>query len=219
MAISDNDQNAEHFLELIKHSKRGKFKVYIGMSAGVGKTYRMLQEAHALMQNGINVQIGFIEAHGRKETVALMEGIPAIPRYSAFYKGKLMDEMDVQAILNMHPEVVLVDELAHTNVPGSKNEKRWQDVIQLLDAGINVKKLGEDWGFPNPEALQAASDVMISDYPDLYTRLNEHLVACLFLYSRVFTSASSSEQRRKSLYDLLTKSNIVQRFKLLLLST
>jgi len=138
MAISDNDQNAEHFLELIKHSKRGKFKVYIGMSAGVGKTYRMLQEAHALMQNGINVQIGFIEAHGRKETVALMEGIPAIPRYSAFYKGKLMDEMDVQAILNMHPEVVLVDELAHTNVPGSKNEKRWQDVIDILDAGINV---------------------------------------------------------------------------------
>ena len=138
MVISDNDQNAEHFLELIKNSKRGKFKIYIGMSAGVGKTYRMLQEAHAIMQNGINVQIGFIEAHDRKETVALMEGIPAIPRYTAFYKGKLMEEMDVQAILNVHPEVVLVDELAHTNVPGSKNEKRWQDVIDILDAGINV---------------------------------------------------------------------------------
>jgi len=138
MEIPDNNQNAEHFLELIKNSKRGKFKVYIGMSAGVGKTYRMLQEAHALMQSGINVQIGFIEAHGRKETVALMEGITAIPRYNAFYKGKLMEEMDVQAILNIHPEVVLVDELAHTNVPGSKNEKRWQDVIDILDAGINV---------------------------------------------------------------------------------
>ena len=132
------DQNAEHFLDLIKKSKRGKFKIYIGMSAGVGKTFRMLQEAHALLQNGIDVQIGFIEAHGRKETVSLLEGIPAIPRYSAFYKGKLVEEMDLQAILNIHPEVVLVDELAHTNVPGSKNEKRWQDVIAILDAGINV---------------------------------------------------------------------------------
>jgi two-component system sensor histidine kinase KdpD len=132
------DENAEHFLDLIKKSKRGKFKIYIGMSAGVGKSYRMLQEAHALLQNGIDVQIGFIEAHGRKETVALMEGVPAIARYSAFYKGKLMEEMDVQSILNAHPEVVLVDELAHTNVPGSKNEKRWQDVIDILEAGINV---------------------------------------------------------------------------------
>ena len=138
MVLPDNDQNAEHFLDLIKRSKRGKFKIYIGMSAGVGKTYRMLQEAHALLQNGINVQIGFIETHGRKETATLMEGLPEIPRYSAFYKGKLMEEMDVQAILNIHPEIVLVDELAHTNIPGSKNEKRWQDVIDILDAGINV---------------------------------------------------------------------------------
>ncbi len=134
----NQDENAEHFLDLIKKSKRGKFKIYIGMSAGVGKTYRMLQEAHALLLNGINVQIGFIEAHGRKETVALMEGLPAISRYSAFYKGKLIDEMDLQGILNAHPEVVLVDELAHTNAPGSKNEKRWQDVIDILEAGINV---------------------------------------------------------------------------------
>ena len=132
------DENAEHFLDLIKKSKRGKFKIYIGMSAGVGKTYRMLQEAHALLQNGIDVQIGFIEAHNRKETVALVEGLPVIPRYTAFYKGKLIDEMDLQAILNIHPEVVLVDELAHTNAPGGKNEKRWQDVIEILDAGINV---------------------------------------------------------------------------------
>ena len=136
--MTDEQQTPEHFLELIRRSKLGKFKIYIGMSAGVGKTYRMLQEAHALLQNGINVQIGFIEAHGRKETTALLEGIPVIPRYSAFYKGKLVEEMDLQAILNIHPEVVLVDELAHTNVPGSKNEKRWQDVLDILDAGINV---------------------------------------------------------------------------------
>jgi len=139
MAISsDNDRNAEHFLDLIQKSKRGKFKVYIGMSAGVGKSYRMLQEAHSLLQNGIDVQIGFIECHGRKETLALVEGLPMIPRYSAFYKGKLIEEMDLRAILNQRPEVVLVDELAHTNAPGSKNEKRWQDVIDILNEGINV---------------------------------------------------------------------------------
>ena len=132
------DEQAEHFLDLIKKSKKGKFKIYIGMSAGVGKTYRMLQEAHAMLQNHIDVQIGFIEAHDRKETVALLEGIPAIARYSAFYKGKLLEEMDLQAVLNQHPEVVLVDELAHSNIPGSKNEKRWQDVTDILDAGINV---------------------------------------------------------------------------------
>jgi len=137
MEISKDD-NANHFLDLIQKSKKGKLKIYIGMSAGVGKTYRMLQEAHALLKSGIDVQIGFIEPHDRKETIALMEDLPAIPRYSAFYKGKLLEEMDVQAILNAHPEVVLVDELAHTNAPGSKNEKRWQDVLDILDAGINV---------------------------------------------------------------------------------
>ncbi len=133
-----NNNNAEHFLDLIKRSKRGKFKIYIGMSAGVGKTYRMLQEAHALLRSGIAVQIGFVETHGRAETLALTDGLPVIPCYSAFYKGKLMEEMDLQAIINIRPEVVLIDELAHTNMPGSKNEKRWQDVLNILDAGINV---------------------------------------------------------------------------------
>ena len=134
----EKQNSPEYFLELIRKSKRGKFKIYIGMSAGVGKTYRMLQEAHALFLNGVNVQIGFIETHGRKETEALVTGIPVIQRYAAFYKGKLVEEMDLQAILNIHPEIVLVDELAHTNMPGSKNEKRWQDVVEILDAGINV---------------------------------------------------------------------------------
>jgi len=137
--MTDEQQaSPEHFIQLIRSSKRGKFKIYIGMSAGVGKTYRMLQEAHALIKSGINVQIGFIETHGRVETQALAEGLPAIARYSAFYKGKLLEEMDLQAVLNQHPEVVLVDELAHTNIPGSKNEKRWQDVMDILNAGISV---------------------------------------------------------------------------------
>lgn len=132
------EQSVEHFLELIKRSRRGKFKIYIGMSAGVGKTYRMLQEAHALLRNGIDVKIGYIETHMRKETQELIAGLPVIPRRDLYYKGKQLQEMDVQAILSLRPEIVIVDELAHTNIEGSANEKRWQDVIQLLDAGINV---------------------------------------------------------------------------------
>ena len=133
-----DERNPEHFLSLIKKSRRGKFKLYIGMVAGVGKTYRMLQEAHALLKNGVDVRIGYIETHRRKETHALLDGLPEIPRWKIFYKGKELEEMDVQAILNIHPELVLVDELAHTNIPGSKNEKRWQDVVDILESGINV---------------------------------------------------------------------------------
>lgn len=116
----------------------GKLKIYIGMSAGVGKTYRMLQEAHNLLQNGIDVRVGYVETHGRKETQALVEGLPLIPRRKVFYKGKQLDELDVQAILLLHPAIVIVDELAHTNIPGSKNAKRWQDVVDILQAGIDV---------------------------------------------------------------------------------
>ena len=130
--------SAEHFLELIQKSKRGKFKIYIGMSAGEGKTYRMLQEAHALLKHGIDIKIGYIEPHLRAETIALVAGIPTIPRKSIFYKGKYLEEMDVRAIINDHPEIVIVDELAHTNVEGSTNKKRWQDVLEILEAGINV---------------------------------------------------------------------------------
>ncbi|MGB3080372.1 MAG: sensor protein KdpD [Saprospiraceae bacterium] len=132
------EQNVEHFLDLIRKSRRGKFKIYIGMSAGVGKTYRMLQEAHALLKNGIDIKIGYIETHGRKETHELLEGLPVIPRRKLFYKGKELEELDVQAVINLRPEVVIVDELAHSNIEGSKNEKRWQDVIEILEAGINV---------------------------------------------------------------------------------
>ncbi|GAB3895973.1 sensor protein KdpD [Spirosoma agri] len=137
--LSDNrDQNAEHFLNLLRQSRRGKFKIYIGMSAGVGKTYRMLQEAHALLRGGIDVRIGFVETHNRAETQALVTGLPVIARRRLFYKGRELDEMDLQTVINLHPELVIVDELAHTNIPGSKNEKRWQDVLDILDAGINV---------------------------------------------------------------------------------
>lgn len=108
------------------------------MIAGVGKSYRMLQEAHELLRSGIDIKIGYIETHGRTDTVAMAEGLPEIPRRKLFYKGKEIEEMDLQAILSTHPEVVIVDELAHTNVEGSVNEKRWQDVMAILDAGISV---------------------------------------------------------------------------------
>lgn len=136
--MSEKDQTVQYFLDLIKKSKQGKFKIYIGMSAGVGKSFRMLQEAHSLLRNGIDVKIGFIETHSRKETHELLVGLPLIPRRKLFYKGKELEEMDVQAIINARPEVVIVDELAHTNIEGSKNEKRWQDVMDIISAGINV---------------------------------------------------------------------------------
>lgn len=134
----EKQNNAQHFLDLIQKSRRGKFKIYIGMSAGVGKTYRMLQEAHTLLKKGIDVKIGYVETHFRKETHDLLAGLPVIPRRTIFYKGKQLEEMDVQAVINLRPEIVIVDELAHTNVEGSKNEKRWQDVLEILEAGINV---------------------------------------------------------------------------------
>ncbi|MGV3598279.1 MAG: sensor protein KdpD [Bacteroidota bacterium] len=136
--MSEKEASVQHFLDLIKKSRRGKFKVYIGMSAGVGKTYRMLQEAHSLLRSGIDIKIGFIETHNRPETHALADGLPIVPRKKIFYKGKELEEMDIQAVLNLRPEVVIVDELAHTNIEGSKNEKRWQDVMEILSAGINV---------------------------------------------------------------------------------
>src|ERR1035438_9696736 len=130
--------NTQQFLNLNPKESKGKFKIYRGMSAGVGKSYRMLQEAHSLLQNGVNVKVGFVETHGREETQALIEGLPVIPRRDVFYKGKRLEELDVQAVLLLHPDVVIIDELAHTNIPGSKNEKRWQDVLDILEDGISV---------------------------------------------------------------------------------
>lgn len=117
---------------------RGLLKVYIGMSAGVGKTYRMLEEVRELLNDGAHVQVGYVETHGRKATHALLDGLPVIPRREVYYKGKRLEEFDLGATLLLHPQWVVVDELAHTNVPGSKHPKRYQDVLELLDNGINV---------------------------------------------------------------------------------
>ena len=128
----------EDFLELVERAKRGRLKVYIGPAAGVGKTYQMLEEAHVLKKRGVDVVLAFIETHGRAETAVLIEGLEVIPRRRFEYRGVMVEEMDLDTVLARRPQVAIVDELAHTNVPGSRNKKRYQDVLELLDAGINV---------------------------------------------------------------------------------
>src|SRR5215471_5775957 len=126
------------FLALVRQRERGKLKVYIGSAAGTGKTYRMLQEAHDLRRRGIDVVVGFVEPHRRAETQAQIEDLEVVPRKQIAYRGVTLEEMDVDAVIARHPQVALVDELAHTNVPGVRNGKRWQDVLLLLEEGINV---------------------------------------------------------------------------------
>jgi two-component system sensor histidine kinase KdpD len=145
---------ADDFLELVERGKRGRLKLYIGFAAGVGKTYRMLQEAHALKQRGVDIVIGFVETHGRAETHALIEGLEVVPRRQIEYRGVTVEEMSLNNILKRKPAVAIVDELAHTNVPGSRNRKRYQDVVELLDAGINVI------GAFNVQHLESLKDVV-----------------------------------------------------------
>ena len=126
------------FLRLIRHSQRGKLKVYLGYCAGVGKTYQMLLEGHRLMNEGIDVVVGLVETHGRTETARLIDGLEVIPRLRQEYWGITVEEMDVEAIIARKPSVALIDEIAHTNVPGSLNVKRFQDIEDLLSVGIHV---------------------------------------------------------------------------------
>jgi two-component system sensor histidine kinase KdpD len=119
-------------------SARGKLKVYLGYAAGVGKTYRMLEEAQELRQKGADLVIGYFEPHGRRETIAKTEGMEVVPRRALTYNGSQFEEMDTDAVIRRKPKIALVDEFAHTNVPGSERVKRWQDVHAILDAGIDV---------------------------------------------------------------------------------
>ncbi len=132
------DERADTFLRMIRRSQRGHLKVYLGYAAGVGKTYQMLLEAKRLKQEGVDVVVGIVETHGRAETAELVEGLEVIPKFLQQHRGIILEEMDVQAVLRRKPQVVLVDELAHSNVPGSKNAKRYEDVQDLLAAGIHV---------------------------------------------------------------------------------
>ena len=119
-------------------TSRGQLRIYLGAAAGVGKTFALLSEGHRRAERGADVVVGFAEPHSRPQTAALLDGLEVIPRKKLPYRGGVFEEMDLDAVLARKPQIALVDELAHTNVPGSRNEKRWQDVDQLLDAGIDV---------------------------------------------------------------------------------
>src|SRR5665213_958259 len=146
--------SASDFLQLVRQRARGRLKVYIGSAAGVGKTYRMLTEAHDLRRRGMDVVIGFVETHTRADTEAQIGDLEIVPRQHVEYRGVTLAEMDVDAIIARHPGVAIVDELAHTNVPGAKHQKRWEDVLELLDAGINVISA------VNVQHLESLNDVL-----------------------------------------------------------
>jgi two-component system sensor histidine kinase KdpD len=132
------EDRAASFLQLIRRSQRGRLKVYLGYGPGVGKTYQMLSEGHRLKADGIDVVVGLVETHGRPDTAKLIEGLDVMPRRKMEYRGITIEEMDVDAILARKPQVALIDELAHTNAPDSRNPKRYQDVQEILAAGIHV---------------------------------------------------------------------------------
>lgn len=132
------DDRADAFLRMIRLSRCGRLKVYLGYSAGVGKTYQMLQEGHRLKNDGIDVVIGLLETHGRADIVNLARELEAVPRKRQEYHGIALEEMDAEAVIARRPQVALIDELAHTNVPGSRNAKRYEDVQDILAAGIHV---------------------------------------------------------------------------------
>jgi len=138
LSVGDARPSPEHFLTLIRRQRRGVLKIYLGFAAGVGKTYEMLQEGHRLKRLGVDVVIGFVETHGRAETAAMIGNLEQVPRRRIEYKGVVLEDMDLDAVLARRPEVALVDELAHTNAPGSRNAKRYQDVDEILKAGISV---------------------------------------------------------------------------------
>jgi two-component system, OmpR family, sensor histidine kinase KdpD len=128
----------EDFLELVERAKRGRLKVYLGFAAGVGKTYRMLQEGHDLRKRGVDIVVGLVDTHGRAETAALIDGLEVVPRQRLEYRGVAVEEMDLDAVLARRPQVAIVDEVAHTDAPGSRHRRRYEDVLELVEAGINV---------------------------------------------------------------------------------
>ncbi len=131
---------------------KGRLKIYLGYAAGVGKTYRMLEEAQAAKRSGVDIVIAYFEPHARQQTIALTEGLEVVPRRTVHYAGTRFEEMDTDAVLRRHPQIALVDEFAHTNVPGSERVKRWEDARILLDAGIDV------WTTMNVQHLESLND-------------------------------------------------------------
>jgi two-component system, OmpR family, sensor histidine kinase KdpD len=136
--MTDRRPSADALLERIKETERARLRIYIGAAPGVGKTYEMLRDAHELRARGLDVVVGLVETYGRKDTDGQVGDLEVIPRRRIEYRGVTLEEMDVDGIIRRHPQLCVVDELAHTNVPGSRHEKRYEDVLEILDAGIHV---------------------------------------------------------------------------------
>lgn len=136
--MNPTTNRAQDFLDLLERAKRGRLKIYLGFAAGVGKTVRMLKEAHALKLRGVDVVLAYIEPHGRAETAELIGDLEVIPRKQFVYRGITVEEMDLDAVLARRPEIAIVDEVAHTNVPLCRHRKRYQDILEITEAGINV---------------------------------------------------------------------------------
>src|ERR1700694_219078 len=132
MPVTEQRRSPESLLAKIKENEQARLRIYIGAAAGVGKTFRMLEEAHELRRQKVDLVLGLIEPHKRAETESLVNGLERIPLKKIEYRGVVFEELDVDAVIARRPAIVIVDELAHTNVPGSKNQKRYEDVISIL---------------------------------------------------------------------------------------
>jgi two-component system sensor histidine kinase KdpD len=222
----------EDFLSILKAHRRAPLKIYLGMAAGVGKTVAMLREAKRIAAEGVDVVCAVVETHGRKETLAELQSIECIPRKTIEYRNVPMQEMDLDAVLARKPAVALVDELAHTNVGGSKNDKRWQDVDELLDAGISViatlnvqhleslhdlvlRETGVDVRERIPDrVLHRADEVVVVDLPpgELQERLREGKVypaeKVEYALRRFFTEKNLAALRQLALREV---ANAVER--------
>ncbi len=230
-----SEDRAASFLQMIRRSQRGRLKVYLGYGPGVGKTYLMLQEAHRLKADGIDVVVGMVETHGRPETAKLVEGLEIIPRRKVEYRGITVEEMDLDAILARKPQVALVDELAHTNAPDSRNPKRYQDVQEILGAGIHVisalnvqhleslyntveKLLGVKVRERLPDSVLAEADVVVNvdlAAEDLQRRLREGKVypkdRAAAALENFFTSSNLENLRELTLRELASQLDFKRR--------
>jgi two-component system sensor histidine kinase KdpD len=178
MNVPATQRRPEDFLELVERARRGRLKLYVGFAAGVGKTYRMLQEGHDLRRRGVDVVVAFVEPHGRAETLALVDGLEVVPRKRVEYRGVTVEEMDLDAVLRRKPYVAVVDEIPHTNAPGSRNRKRYQDVLALLDGGINVIGALNVQHLESLNALiERATNVMVREtVPDSFLKQADQVV-------------------------------------------
>ena len=188
----DQRPSADALLERIKETERARLRIYIGAAPGVGKTYEMLRDAHALRARGLDVVVGLVETYGRTETEAQVGNLEVIPRRRIEYRGVTLEEMDVDTIIRRKPELCVVDELAHSNVPGSRHEKRYEDVIEILDAGIHVMTAVNIQHLETlNDAVAKATGVRVREtVPDTFLRRADEVVPNDELHTRALALAA-----------------------------